>query len=333
MDPVSQGVLGAIAAQTRGSQATLAKAGLIGAIAGMAADLDILIHSTTDPLLSLQYHRHFTHSLLFIPIGGLLCSLVLYPLLAKRWGIQFKLTLLWCLLGYATHALLDSCTSYGTQLLWPFSNHRVAWDSISIIDPLFFFFFVALTIFASIHKKRRYAIAAIIWGATYLSAGFIQHERAVTMGYQLADSRHHNVQRLEAKPSFGNLLLWKVIYEADERFYVAAVKPGLRNTVVWQGSSINKLNISRDLPWLSQQSQQARDIQRFSQFSAGFIALDPTNPHRIIDMRYSMLPHQIKPLWGIELKPQASEIQHAHFYTEHSNRKLALAQLWGMVWE
>ena len=77
MDPLSQGVIGAIAAQSHSKPANLGKAALIGAIAGMAADLDILIRSTTDPLLSLQYHRHFTHALAFIPIGGLLCSLVL----------------------------------------------------------------------------------------------------------------------------------------------------------------------------------------------------------------------------------------------------------------
>ena len=40
-------------------------------------------------------------------------------------------------MGYATHGLLDSCTSYGTQLFWPFSDVRVAWDTMSIVDPLF----------------------------------------------------------------------------------------------------------------------------------------------------------------------------------------------------
>lgn len=331
MDPLSQGVIGAIAAQSHSKPANLGKAALIGAIAGMAADLDILIRSTTDPLLSLQYHRHFTHALAFIPIGGLLCSLVLYPLLAKRWNLSYKITLLWCLLGYATHALLDSCTSYGTQLLWPFSNLRVAWDTISIIDPLLTLPLLALVISAAIGKKRRLIAVAAGWFAVYMSFGVIQHERAVNLGYELAESRNHNVIRLEAKPSFANLAVWKIIYETDDKYHVAAVRPDFNGNVVWQGDSINKLDISRDLPWLDKHSQQARDIQRFSQFSNGFIAQDTHNPNRIIDMRYSMLPHQIKPLWGIELAPEANGSQHAQFYTERSNRQLALEQLWEMI--
>lgn len=36
-----------------------------------------------DPLLFLEYHRQFTYALIFIPIGGLICALVLYWL-ARR---------------------------------------------------------------------------------------------------------------------------------------------------------------------------------------------------------------------------------------------------------
>lgn len=66
MDPVSQGTLGAVFAQTQGSAKYLGKAALIGALAGMAPDLDVLIRSNEDPLLFLEFHRQFTHSLLFI---------------------------------------------------------------------------------------------------------------------------------------------------------------------------------------------------------------------------------------------------------------------------
>ena len=47
------------------------------------------------------------------------------------WQVSFGFTYLFCLLGYATHGMLDACTSYGTQLLWPFTNHRYAFNTIS----------------------------------------------------------------------------------------------------------------------------------------------------------------------------------------------------------
>lgn len=113
-------------ATERGTQGAPAQAGLLGLLCGLAPDLDVLISSSTDPLLPLEYHRQFTHSLIFIPVGGLICALVLYLLFARHRSLSFGATYLYCTLGYATHALLDSCTTYGTLLLWPFSDMRVA---------------------------------------------------------------------------------------------------------------------------------------------------------------------------------------------------------------
>lgn len=118
MDPLTQGLLGASLPQSVSKKHNVVVAGVLGLLAGMAPDLDVLIRSSTDPLLYLEFHRQFTHSLLFIPIGSLICALVLHPLISKRRGLSFKQSWLFCALGYGTHALLDSCTSYGTQLFW-----------------------------------------------------------------------------------------------------------------------------------------------------------------------------------------------------------------------
>ena len=227
MDPVSQGVLGAVFAQTRGPRFMLAKAAVIGAIAGMAPDLDILIKSSTDPLLAIEFHRHFTHSLFFIPIGGFLCSLLLYPLLGKLWQLSYLQTLVWSIVGFATHGLLDGCTTYGTKLLWPLSDERYALDIISITDPMFTLPLLALVAAAAVTQSRHYVKWGILWGAMYFSVGYLQHQRAEAMGQELARERGHEVLRLEVKPGFANLAVWKVVYETDERFYVDAVKPGL----------------------------------------------------------------------------------------------------------
>ncbi|WP_019218286.1 metal-dependent hydrolase [Legionella tunisiensis] len=74
MDPITQGALGASCAQLLLHKCDKRNAWLVGALAGMAADLDILIYSPQDPMLSALYHRHFTHSLSFIPLGGLLVA-------------------------------------------------------------------------------------------------------------------------------------------------------------------------------------------------------------------------------------------------------------------
>ena len=78
MDPISQGVLGASFAGVLSNSKKLRLASLCGCIGGLAPDLDVIIKSNSDPLLSLEFHRHFTHSIFFVPIGGLITCLLIY---------------------------------------------------------------------------------------------------------------------------------------------------------------------------------------------------------------------------------------------------------------
>ncbi len=333
MDPVTQGVVGAAFAQTRGSQKMLAKAAVIGALAGMAPDLDVLIRSASDPLFALEFHRHFTHSLLFIPFGAALCAAAFYSLLGERWQLSFWQIYVWSFIGYATHGLLDGCTSYGTQLLWPLTNYRFSWDIVSVVDLAFTLPLLALVILAARRRSRRYLWVAMTWGACYLSLGVVQHERAIAIGEELLAERGHHAIRLEAKPSFTNLAVWKLVYETEDRFYVDAVKPGLFENKVWPGSSIVKVNLEKDFRWLDLDSQQAEDVRRFDWFSSGYIAIDPQDPLNIVDVRYSMLPHQISPLWGIRLSPDAQPHEHVDYYTQREAPGSRLRDLVQMIFE
>ena len=330
MDPLTQGVLGAALPQASVSKKTVAVAGIFGFLSGMSADLDVLIRSTTDPLLFLEYHRQFTHSLIFIPFGGLLCAVVLHALFGRRAGLGFKQSYIFCTLGYATHAVLDACTTYGTMLLWPFSDARIAWNVISIIDPLLTLPMLALIVLAGIKRRPAFARAALIWGLSYMSLGLLQRNEAMDMGYEIARTRGHNPIRLEAKPSFANLLVWKIVYETRDKFYVDAVRARLSPTV-FPGSSVDKLDVSKDLPWLDANSQQARDIERFRWFSNGYIGLDPRNDNRIIDIRYSLVPNEVAPLWSIELRRDAGPLKHVAYMTHRDLNDERTATMRAMV--
>ena len=83
MDPISQGIVGAALAQSTAKKNNIIKIGIIGFMAGMVPDLDVLIKSSTDPILSLEYHRQFTHSLLFIPFGAMIVALMIFPLIKR----------------------------------------------------------------------------------------------------------------------------------------------------------------------------------------------------------------------------------------------------------
>jgi len=310
MDPLSQGLLGASAPSAYlKEKKNLGYVLLIGCLSGMAPDLDILIRSSNDPLFFLEYHRQFTHSLIFIPFGGLICAAILHFFLKKKLG--FRKTFLYSCLGYGTHGLLDGCTSYGTQLLWPFSTTRFAWNNVSIVDPLFTLPLLILIIISFFKKNLKFSKAAFIYAIFYLLVGVIQRERVEKIAYQIANKRGHTPIRMSVKPSLGNLVLWKIVYEENNNYYVDAVKLIVRPEIFY-GESIEKLDIEKDFPYLKSESIQKNDIARFSWFSNQYIAKNPYHENSVIDVRYSFIPNEIDPLWGIELNPKNLN-KHAQF--------------------
>ena len=312
MDPLTQGTLGAALPQSVAPREQLGLALLCGALGGLAPDLDVLIRSNSDPLLFLEYHRQFTHSLIFIPVGAGLVALAIWLVLGRRSGWPAPQIYLFCLLGYGTHALLDACTTYGTMLFWPFSAERFAWNNVSIIDPLLT---LPLLLLLSRWWRRRWpAILGMSWVVGYLCLGLLLRDQAEAAGLALATSRGHQPETLEAKPSFANLLLWKTVYRFQDRYYVDAVNV-FGQAVFYEGDSVAALDLNRDFPWLDLSSTQAKDIERFRWFSDGYLAADPVQPNRIIDLRYSLLPNAIQPLWSIELDPEAPQSQHARYLT------------------
>jgi inner membrane protein len=312
MDPLSQAALGAAWAQPAGRGRRIVAATAAGAIAGMAPDLDVLIRSDGDPLLAIEYHRHFTHSLAFVPAGALICSLLLLPLL-RRW-LSWRQCYLFSLLGFASHGLLDACTSYGTRLFWPFSDRRVAWDIVSVVDPLVTLPLLGFVIWGAVRRRPGLALAGLAWCVAYLGLGAVQNQRALHAAQQLAIARGHAAERIEIRPSFGNIVLWKSIYEHDGRFFIDAIRVAVEPLVI-EGESLRKLEPSRDLPWLAAGTRQAQDLDRFRRFADGYLAQDRQQPLLIVDMRYSLVPNRGDGLWGIRLDPDAPADAHAAYVT------------------
>ena len=335
MDPLTQGVVGAVAAQQAVKRSHLLIATILGFLSGMCPDLDVFIRSDSDPLLALEFHRQFTHSLLFIPLGSAVCAFIFYSLFIRTAWISdplltFKRIWLYCALGYGSHGLLDTYTTYGTQLLWPLSNARAAWNIISIIDPLFTLPLLALILTAVLRKNKTFSYLALAWFIIYSVIGVVQRERAESIGLALAESRGHAHVQLAAKPSFANLLVWKIVYSVDSTYYVDAVKVGLTHHI-FEGGSVKKLDMATDFPWLDPYSQQARDIERFRWFSNGYLALSPQHPHYIIDIRYSMIPNEIDGLWGIQLNKSATVEEHVQYKVNRDRNKASFGRLWSMI--
>lgn len=330
MDPVTQGAIGSVVAVSSRRTSRVRVAAVAGFLAGLAADLDVLIRSDTDHLLFLEYHRQFSHSLPFSPIGGFVVALGLY-LIARRWlQTDFRQLWLFATIGYLSHGLLDAATSYGTMLLWPISETRYSFDLISIIDPVFSLPVLILLGTGLIRGQSRYARYALVWAVIYLGFAGFQQYAAKAEADALAASRGHEPLNLVVKPTFANTVLWKSIYEHDGRFYVDGIRPSF-GTVIFPGTSVGKLDTATAFPWLDPASQQARDVERFRTMSDGFVASSTDGVERVVDVRYSFLPTEIDPLWSIILDRDAGSNEHARFDTHRADARESMAELWAMI--
>ncbi len=311
MDIVTQGLLGGVLAQSVADRNEKKLASFIGVFAGLLADADILIRSSDDPLLNIEFHRHFSHSLLFIPFGAAIAMILLWPFLRRH--ITTSRLYLFCLLGYSLSGVLDAFTSYGTHLFWPFSEERVAWRLISIVDPVFTLILLLTFITGLRMKLKKVAYVGLSLSTAYLLLGYVQLQRAENLAVELIQSRNHVVGRHIVKPTMGNNLLWRSVYVYDDRIYVDAVRVSLfSENTIYEGNSVALFNIEKALPQLVTDSVLTKDIQRFEVFSDNYVALDPSQNNVLGDMRYSMLANSTKPLWGIVIdvtKPQ----QHADY--------------------
>ena len=330
MDPLTQGLLGGALALSVANKKESRLATAIGFTAALPADADILIGASHDPLLNIEFHRHFTHSLIFIPFGALLIASIIWLLLRKR--MRFKSIYFYALLGYATSGLLDACTSYGTHLLWPFSDERIAWSIIAIVDPVFTLVLLVALVLGFKYYKPGSARVGLTLAGTYLLLGLWQHQSALESARDLATQRGHDLQRILVKPTLANLILWRSVYRSGDVFYVDAIRVGPGSNRFYPGGSAPIFVPERDLPGLPRDSVLARDIERFYRLSDDFVVTDPGRDNVLIDIRYSMLPTSITAMWGIDLDP-ASPTEHAKFriYRDRSEnmRERFIAMLLG----
>jgi inner membrane protein len=312
MDPVTHGLIGTAATQSFADKQKIRSLSLVGFVSALLPDLDVLIGHSADPLLNLEYHRQFSHAFLFIPVGALIATGLIWWFVKKR--LSFKETYLFSLLAYGTAGLADTFTSYGVQLLWPFTDERFNWNLISVFDPLFSLLLVLLVGLAFYKKKQLFAWLGIGWIATYLSFALFQHQKAQHLAYKLADQRGHQVEQLTVKPTIANELLWSIRYVQGDSLYADGVQLlPFTQPKIYEGQSTQLLNWQHKYARFKG-STMYEDIQRFSTLSEGILIAHPEYGNVIGDGRYAMLPTSVSPLWGIQidtLKPD----QHIDFKT------------------
>lgn len=292
MDSLTQIVLGAACGELALGKKIGNKALLFGAIGGTIPDLDVyvgrLLYSNEIDIM--MFHRGFMHSFLFCFIGTFAFGWLAYKLYntgqrkdttaISDWFWLFGLSLF-------THPILDCFTPYGTQLFTPFSNYRVAFNNISVVDFAYTLPFLGCMVL--VMRFKRSNSKRLFW--TKLGMGISSLYMLFTLINKLyinsvfeRSFKEANISfsRFRTQPTILNNILWYGIAEADNNYYI-----GYYSLLDTDAQVKRVMSVSKDHDFIEVSHP---DMQKLSWFSDGYFNLVKEKKEiRYNDLRYPML--------------------------------------------
>lgn len=127
------------------------------------------------------------------------------------------------MLALITHPILDCFTTYGTQILLPFSDKRVAFNNISVVDPIYTlpFLFCLLTA-ASLNRtnpsRRFWNNAGIVISTFYIVFTIFNKSRVNTIFENTLVIEEIQYDRYLTTPTILNNMLWFGIAESKDNY-------------------------------------------------------------------------------------------------------------------
>lgn len=228
MDPVTHALSGALCVQCLPAETRSRWMTAWGALVAASPDIDVIFCRT--PLQYIEWHRGFSHSIVGTMLLALLCALGLLWLLGREkpfadaraarhgWTLRQAWLFSWLLL--LLHVWLDVMNSYGTMVLLPFSDYRVRFSGLFIIDlPLLLFMGAGLLFFA---RNRRVMIGVLAFVLLYpLGAVWMRHTLEQRMADRLpAVIDGHRVIGVDFTPEAFAPFCWKMIVDAGDVYLV-----------------------------------------------------------------------------------------------------------------
>jgi inner membrane protein len=360
MDPVTQGLLGAVIGQLGFRQRIGKETSWLAAGSAMAADLDVFL----TPLMSLSgiehgefgllaTHRGISHSLLLVPLYALPIAVVWWWIKRKRrrangveagglfWPIYFCVFAAWF-----SGPFLDLLTAYGTQIFSPFTDRRFALDAVPIVDLIYMpILLVTLIVCAILRRTKkngeRRAMKAAIIGCSlsciYLVAGLAI--RGVVLHsaeqYFAETSGEAASTRYGAYPQIPTIFVWRLTRETAETWTAGRVNVlfGL-DLAKCEWNSIDRV----DNEWV-ERARQLPDVRVFEWFAMGqtrasYRHTDGLHVVTFNDMRYGVRAESIESLWAAQVTfdedGKVMEVGQVQHYREGGFGRMA-KRLWGDV--
>jgi inner membrane protein len=300
MDPLTHGLLGASLGQALRGPGPGRRALAWGAALAMAPDLDMLLRPS-DPFAEWRFHRGPTHGLVPLLLAGCLFGVWL----ARRSREPLRAWVPLALLALLSHPLLDVCTSYGTQLLAPFSDRRFALDWIAIVDPAFSLTLVAGLVVgaragAAAATARRAGRIVVGLAALYLLLGGFVNARVEAIARADLRARGVAVSHVAAFPTLLQLPYQRIVARSDDLVRVGWLSLLRPRPIAWQ-------SFRPAAGPLVEAARATRAGRIFEWFAMGesFARVETEGGQRVVefdDLRYGFPGTPRDGFWGVRVR-------------------------------
>jgi inner membrane protein len=314
VDSITQAAFGAVVGQAGFQHRLGKKAWLWGALGGLLPDFDMLAIVPFGDWAECLYHRGPTHSLFFAPVVAPLLGWLTWRWYARRAPEEDAVTRstshLWTWIGlwFAvlwTHPLLDLCTSYGTQLAWPVSDHRFSIDAMAIIDPFYSGpLFLALGCGWSWRRNpkayRLAAAIALIVSTSYAMYGWSVNVRAESHAHAQLQRAGEPDTHVRAFPTLFQPFLRRVVADDPQRIRVGFLSMWAPHEIEWRQHdrlrhpALEAARRTREYEWLRWFAQGHLAARIESDAEGRILKLD--------DVRYGMPGPPGTGLWGAQAR-------------------------------
>lgn len=328
MDSVTQFLFGGVIAAA-GFRSQLGRRAVIagGAIATLP-DLDVLADLVTEPSVInvWLHHRSITHSFPVTLVAGAVIG-------AGIWVVERRVRraprilpkdalddagrrTAWIWLGTlsaVTHPLLDLFTSYGTQLLAPFSTARFAINAMPIIDPLYSLPLLVVFLFALLTRRQvdtaqRMAQLVLLYIGLYTTMAWGVGRHMEDRAREELREIHPAVAaaaRVDAYPVIFQIWYRRIVADLPDEILIGFASPFRAAPIEWQHipraeqtpalSAIQSTYEARVFRWFADGRLHWRQLP---QESGGFI-------FEARDYRYGMPGDSVLGFWGLRFRTDA----------------------------
>ncbi len=304
MDPLTQGLLGASFGQALYRRGLGRRALAWGALVGMAPDLDV-VASPVSPMAEWLWHRGPTHALWIGPVVGPAIGWLLW----KRKGGRLRDWVGLSVVALFTHPLLDLFTTYGTQLLWPFSPRRFALDAIAIVDPAYSLILAAALVLGlrrsvGTTAARRAALAALALSSAYVALGLATNARAESLARNQLRAEGVGEARVAAYPTLFQLPFRRLVARKGDEVRVGWVSVLAPRPIAWE-------RFEAAHGPLIETARNTKEARVLEWFAAGEVTarIETTAAGAVVeldDLRYGFPGRPRDGLWGVRVRLDAA---------------------------